>query len=313
METAPVYVGIDVSKGRLEVALSPGGMNWDEPNDAPGIHRLVSRLGELHPALVVLEATGGMEAPLAGALAEANILVAVVNPRQVRDFAKATGRLAKSDAIDAKVLAHFGRAVKPEARPIPDEKARELKGLLSRRRQLTEMLTAEKNRLSSALTRVRPQVEEHIHWLEERLKELDKDLHQALRDSPIWREKEGLLRGVPGVGPGLVITLLAELPELGTLSRRQIAALVGVAPLNRDSGTLRGKRTTWGGRATVRAVLYMATLAATRCNPLIRAFYQRLCAVGKPKKLALTACMRKLLTILNAMLKHSTHWNPSYA
>jgi transposase len=312
METTPVYVGIDVSKERLEAAVYKGE-GWDNANDASGILRLVNQLEGLHPALVVVEATGGIEVPLAAALTDAQIHVAVVNPRQVRDFAKAIGKLAKTDTIDAQVLASFGQAVKPEARPIPDPQARELKALWARRRQLTEMLVAEKNRLGSALPRVRPQVTEHVQWLEERLKELDKDLHQTLKDSPIWREKEDLLRGVPGVGPGLAFSLLAELPELGKLNRREIAALVGVAPINRDSGTLRGKRITWGGRATVRAVLYMATLAATRCNPLIRGFYHRLLATGKPKKVALTACMRKLLTILNAMLKHSTHWNPSYA
>ena len=262
----------------------------------------------LHPSLVVLEATGGLEAPLTGALAEAGLPVVVVNPRQVRDFAKATGKLAKTDAIDAHVLAHFADAVRPTPRPLPDAQTQAIAALLARRRQMVAMLTAEKNRFRTANVVVREDILQHITWLKKRLSKLDTDLRETLRQSPIWREKDNLLQSVPGVGPVLSLTLLAQLPELGTLSRRQIAALVGVAPLNRDSGTLQGKRTVWGGRATVRTALYMGALVASRWNPVLRSFYHRLCAAGKPKKVALTACMRKMLTILNAMLKHRTPW-----
>jgi|TARA_Y100000310_G_scaffold121569_1_gene120335 transposase len=310
MEPSEVYVGIDVSSAHLDVAVRPTGEGWQITHDAQGIVALVERLRVLVPILVVLEATGGMELALTGELAAAGLPVVVVNPRQVRDFAKATGKLAKTDTIDAHVLAHFAGAVQPALRPLPDASAQELRTLLARRRQLVEMLTAEKNRLRAATRRIRPQIQEHIHWLQRQLEDMDEDLGRTLRESPVWREKEDLLRSVPGVGPVLSLTLLADLPELGTLGRRQIAALVGVAPLNRDSGTLRGKRTVWGGRAHVRASLYMATLVATRFNPVISAFYQRLCSTGKAKKVALTACMRKLLTILNAMIKHHRLWSP---
>ena len=310
MEPSEVYVGIDVSSAHLDVAVRPTGEGWQITHDAQGIVALVERLRVLVPILVVLEATGGMELALTGELAAAGLPVVVVNPRQVRDFAKATGKLAKTDTIDAHVLAHFAGAVQPALRPLPDASAQELRTLLARRRQLVEMLTAEKNRLRAATRRIRPQIQEHIHWLQRQLEDMDEDLGRTLRESPVWREKEDLLRSVPGVGPVLSLTLLTDLPELGTLGRRQIAALVGVAPLNRDSGTLRGKRTVWGGRAHVRASLYMATLVATRFNPVISAFYQRLCSTGKAKKVALTACMRKLLTILNAMIKHHRLWSP---
>lgn len=312
MEPSEVYVGIDVSSAHLDVAVRPTGEGWQITHDAQGIVALVERLRVLVPILVVLEATGGMELALTGELAAAGLPVVVVNPRQVRDFAKATGKLAKTDTIDAHVLAHFAGAVQPALRPLPDASAQELRTLLARRRQLVEMLTAEKNRLRAATRRIRPQIQEHIHWLQRQLEDMDEDLGRTLRESPVWREKEDLLRSVPGVGPVLSLTLLADLPELGTLGRRQIAALVGVAPLNRDSGTLRGKRTVWGGRAHVRASLYMATLVATRFNPVISAFYQRLCSTGKAKKVALTACMRKLLTILNSMLRHRTPWGPPH-
>lgn len=308
--TSP-YVGIDVAKARLDVAVSSDEATWQVANDPEGIDQVVHQLDEVSPALVVLEATGGYETALAAALAAAGIPVAVVNPRQVRDFAKALGKLAKTDTLDARVLALFGERVRPVARPLPNVQAQELTALLARRRQLIEMLTAEKNRLRTALPRVHHEVQEHITWLQERLAKLDGDLGAMLRESPVWQEKEQLLRSAPGVGPGLTLSLLADLPELGSLDRRQIAALVGVAPLNRDSGTLRGKRTVWGGRSHVRAALYMAALVASRFNPVIRSFYQRLCAAGKPKKVALTACMRKLLTILNAMLKHRTPWDPT--
>jgi transposase len=275
---------------------------------SPASPRLVERLRGLSPTLIVLEATGGLAVPLTSAVAAAGLPVVVVNPRQVRDFAKATGKLAKTDALDAAVLAQFAEAVRPALRPLPDAATQALSALLARRRQLIEMLTAEKNRLGSALPPVRPGIRAHIRWLERRLAALDADLAQAIRESPVWREKDDLLQSVPGVGPVLATTLLASLPELGTLTRQQIAALVGVAPLNRDSGAWRGKRRVWGGRAPVRAALYMSALVATRFNPVLRAFYQRLCAAGKAKKVALTACMRKLLTILNAMLKYRTRW-----
>ena len=234
----------------------------------------------------------------------------VVNPRQVRDFARATGQLAKTDALDARMLALFAERIRPEPRPLPSEQERELKALLARRRDLVEMLSAERNRYANAPKLLRKELAAHIRWLEARLKERDRDLDRMLRGSPLWREREDLLRGVPGIGPVLCATLLAELPELGRLGRREIAKLVGVAPLNRDSGAMRGKRTVWGGRAPVRAALYMATLSATRCNPPLAAFYRRLRERGKPAKVALTAAMRKLLITLNAMLKHRSTWSP---
>lgn len=304
------FVGIDVAQARLEVAVRPTGDSWEVSQDSGGLALLLERLAALQPQVVVLEATGGMELPVVAALAAGGLPVAVVNPRQVRDFARATGKLAKTDRLDAQVLAQFAEAIRPSPRPLPDAQAQELGALLARRRQVVEMLTAEGNRLRVALPRVRRGIQDHIAWLERELQQVDQDLHHLLRDSPLWREKENLLRGVPGVGPVLSLTLLAELPELGTLNRRQVAALVGVAPLNRDSGTLRGRRTVWGGRAPVRAALYMGTLVATRHNPVLRAFYQRLLQAGKPKKVALVACMRKLLIILNAMLKHRTRWQP---
>src|SRR5262245_27888947 len=260
---------------------------------------------------MVLEATGGLELPLLAALGSAGLPVVAVNPRQVRDFAKAVGKLAKTDALDARVLAHFADAVRPAVRPLPDAATQALTALVTRRRQLVEMLTAEQNRRRTAPAAIRADIQAHIAWLQGRLKGLDQDLDRALRSSPLWREHEDLLRSVPGIGPVVTATLVAELPELGTLGRKQIAALVGVAPLNRDSGTLRGKRTVWGGRATVRAALYMAALVGTQRNPVLRALYQRLLAAGKLKKVALTACMHKLLTILNALMKHRTRWAPS--
>lgn len=303
------YVGIDVSKAQLDVAVWPTAERWNVSNDDAGIEGVVNRLSELRPSRIVLEATGGMEVPVSAALAVAGLPVVVINPRQVRDFAKATGKLAKTDAIDARVLAQFGQAMQPEIRPLPDAATRQLSEVLTRRRQVTEMVTAETNRLGTVSGRVRSDIQTHVDWLKQYLKRLDRDLADALRSSPIWHEKDRLLQSVPGVGKVTSLTLLAELPELGDLNRRQIAALVGVAPLNRDSGKLRGARTIWGGRASVRAVLYMAALAASRWNPTLRAFYQHLLSKGKEKKVALTACMRKLLTILNAMLKYHTTWN----
>ena len=304
------FVGIDVSKHQLDVAVRPRGETWTAAHDEAGLSALVARLRALAPTLIVLEATGGWEVALAGALVAATLPVAVVNPRQVRDFARSTGTLAKTDRLDAQMLAQFAEAVRPEPRPLPDAQAQELTALLQRRRQLVEMLTAEKNRLPLAARRIRPQLQTHIAWLHKQIAQFDEDLRQLIRSSPLWREKDDLLRSAPGVGPVLATTLLAALPELGQLTRQQIAALVGVAPLNRDSGTLRGRRTVWGGRAQVRAVLYMSTVVAVRHNPVLIAFYQRLRAAGKAPKLALTACMRKLLTILNAMLKHHSRWAP---
>jgi len=305
--SALVFVGIDVSQARLDIAVRPGA-SWSIVHEEGAIAALVEQLRALGPTLIVLEATGGMEIPLTSALAAAGLPVVVVNPRHVRDFAKASGRLAKTDALDAQVLARFAEVLRPEPRPIPDAETRALAALLTRRRQLVEILTAEKNRLLSAAAPIRKRVRAHIVWLERELEHTNTALSEAIRHSPVWRDKDDLLRSVPGVGPVLTSTLLASLPELGTLTNKQIAALVGVAPLNRDSGTLRGRRTVWGGRAQVRAVLYMSAIVAARFNPVIRTFYQRLQRAGKAKKVALTACMRKLLTILNAMLKHRTPW-----
>jgi transposase len=309
METEKAYVGIDVSKETLDMAVHASEQRWEFANTVKGIDEALSILENLSPALVVMEATGGMEYPSAAALAVANIPVAVVNPRQVRAFARAIGRLAKTDAIDAKVIAHFAAAVHPTPHPLPDAQGQELKAILTRRRQLIEMLTAERNRLGSSRSKaVKAHIQAHIAWLEKEMIQINDDLGHSIRETPVWQEKDDLLKSVPGVGPVLSTTILADLPELGMLNRRQIAALVGVAPFNRDSGHLRGKRTIWGGRAVVRSALYMSTLVATRYNPVIRDFYQHLLAAGKPKKVALTACMRKLLTILNAMLKHQTPW-----
>ena len=259
---------------------------------------------------MILEATGGLELTLVAALAAASLPVAVVNPRQVRDFAKSTGQLAKNDRLDAQVLAHFGEAIQPPMRALRDADTRVFGAMVARRRQVVAMVVAENNRLGRALREVHPRIEAHIAWLEQELSELDGALRQTILSSPVWREKDELLRSVPGVGNQVSMTLLADLPELGSLGRKQIAALVGVAPFSRDSGRQRGRRTTWGGRARVRAVLYMGALVAARRNPVIRQFYQRLLAAGKPKKLALTACMRKLLTMLNSMAKTGKHWDP---
>ena len=308
MEQGGIYVGIDVAKVRVDVAIRPGGDRCEVSNDEAGIAALVVQMQELNPAALVLEASGGLELPLVAALAAASLPVVVVNPRQVRDFAKATGRLAKTDALDAAVLAHFAEAVRPPLRPLRDAETQDLNSLVTRRQQVVAMLVAERNRLSSAAMAVRPRVEAHILWLKQELDDLDNNLRDTLRRSPVWREKDDLLRSVPGIGEQISLTLLAYLPELGTLNRRQIAALVGVAPFNRDSGSLRGKRTVWGGRAGVRSALYMGAMVASRHNPVIRDFYQRLLSAGKPKKVALTACMRKLLIILNSMLKNGTSW-----
>ena len=309
MKQKPIYVGIDVSKSRLDVGVRPGGDGWSVSYDEAGIKDLASRLESLRPAAVLLEATGGLELPLVASLAAAVLPVVVVNPRQVRDFAKATGRLAKTDSLDAHVLAHFAEAVRPAVRPLRDADTQELISLTTRRNQVMTMLVAERNRLGPAIPAVRPRIQAHIVWLEQELADLDKTTRQTIRQSPVWREKDDLLRSVPGVGEQLSLTLLAHLPELGALDRKQIAALVGVAPINRDSGKMRGKRSVWGGRARVRAVLYMGALVGSRHNPVLRSLYQRLLTAGKPRKVALTACMRKLLTTLNAMVKSGQRWN----
>jgi len=302
------FIGIDVAKAQLEFACRPSGETGTVRNTEEGIRELVARCQALTPTLLVLEATGGYEAAVVAALATAGFPVVVANPRQVRDFAKATGQLAKTDALDAHVLALFAERVRPAPRPLPDDAVQALDALLTRRRQLVEMLTAERNRLLVARPTVRPDLQQHIRYLERRLRAADDDLHTAVKASPLWRVKDDLLQSVPGVGRVVSLTLLAELPELGRLSHKEIAALVGVAPLNRDSGTLRGKRLIYGGRAPVRAALYMAALVASKCNPVIHGFYQRLRAAGKPAKVALTACMRKLLTILNAIARSGTPW-----
>lgn len=303
-----VWVGIDVSKERLDVAVRPGGAAWQAPNDAPGIATLVAAVTALSPARVVLEATGGLERSAWHALAAAGVPVAVANPRQVRDFAKGTGRLAKTDALDAAALAHFAEAVQPAARPAPDATARALADLLTRRQQLVAMRTAERNRAASLGPAMHARVQAHLAWLAADLADVEAELDRAIAADPARRAQAALLRGVPGVGPVVVRTLLADLPELATLDRKRLAALVGVAPLNRDSGRLRGRRGIWGGRARVRQALYMAALVATRRNPAIGAFYRRLLAAGKAKKVALVACMHKLLTILAAILRHQTPW-----
>lgn len=302
------FVGIDVSKAMLEVAIRPSGERWSVANEEAGVRELVKALEKTTPTLIVVEATGGMQTLVVAELAAAGLPVAVVNPRQARDFAKATGRLAKTDAIDAEVLANFGQAIRPEVRELKDEQTQLLTALMSRRRQIIDMLTAEKNRFASAPKAVRKEIRKHIEWLEARLKAMDGQISDTIKENPAWREKDLILRSTPGVGPVLSVSLLAGLPELGRLNRQKLAALVGVAPLNRDSGTYRGTRKVWGGRAQVRAVLYMAAVSASRANPVIRVFYQRLVAAGKKPKVALTACMRRLLCILNTMIKNGTRW-----
>jgi transposase len=308
MDAMDTFVGIDVAKAHLDVAVRPTGESWRVPNDEPGVARLVEQLGGMRPTLVALEATGGLEILVSAALAAAGLAVAVVNPRQVRDFAKAVGQLAKTDALDAQLLARFAAVVRPEPRPVPDVATQALSALLTRRRQVIAMPVAEQQRLATTIPALRPRVEAHIAWLRQERDDLDRELRQRIRQSPVWRADDDLLQSVPGVGPVLSTTLVAELPELGRLDRKQIAALVGVAPLNCESGILRGRRIIWGGRAQVRAALYMGTLVAIRRNPVIREFYERLLAAGKPKKVALTACMHKLLLILNALLRQRVRW-----
>lgn len=303
-------IGIDVSKASLEVVSEPEGIRSTVPNTPAGMEQLVALCQGVRCARIVLEATGGYERPAVAALLAARLPVILVNPRQVRDFAKAIGRYAKTDAIDAAVLARYAAQVQPAVRGLADQETAELGIVVQRRRQLLEMLQMERQRadLSPVGGVVRANLLAHIAWLEASLGETERALEALITASPAWRAQAELLRSVPGVGPVLTLTLLADLPELGHLTRQQIAALVGVAPFNRDSGTLRGHRTVWGGRPAIRRVLYMATLVATKCNPRLQAFYERLCAAGKPKKVALVACMRKLLTILNAMTRHNAVW-----
>ena len=308
MNQEPYFVGIDVAKAQLDIAVRPTDQRWQVDHTEKGIQELVEQVAGLHPTLVLLEASGGLELPAVAALTAAKLPVVVVNPRQIRDFARATGKLAKTDSLDAMVLAHFAEVIRPLPRSLPDTATQALTALVTRRNQVMGMLVAEKNRLHTSRPPVRQRIQLHIDWLEKELDEIDQDLKETLHNSPVWREKENLLRSVPGVGPQLAASLLAYLPELGTLDRKRIAALVGVAPFNRDSGTLRGKRAVWGGRSRIRAALYMAALVASRHNPVISVFYQRLLAAGKARKVALTACMRKLLVILNAMLKHRCSW-----
>jgi len=307
-------VGIDVSKAELVIAVAPSGERWTSATTPEALVAFVARVKTVAPSVVVMEATAGYDVPVAVACAAAGLPVAVVNPRQIRAFAQAIGRTAKTDPIDAEVIALFGERVRPEPRPLPDADTQALAALVARRRQLLEMLHAERQRLEQATaTAVRRDLRQHVTWLKRRVADTDDELQKRIQKSPAWREKDDLLRSVPGIGPAVSRTLLAELPELGQLDRRTIAALVGVAPMNRDSGRFRGKRMIWGGRASVRQALYMAALVASRYNAPLRTFYQRLQAAGKPKKLALVAVMRKLLTILNAMVKHNTEWQQQAA
>jgi transposase len=303
-----IFVGIDVSKLQLDIATS-AGRQWSCANREGDFEQLVNELKGSSIELIVLEASGGYEGAVVASLSAAQLPVIVVNPRQVRDFAKASGRLAKTDRIDAQVLARFAQQIRPELRPLKDEQTQELEALLQRRKQILNMLVAERQRLQMAATNVRADIREHIHFLVKRLKDADRGLDALIRQTPLWREREELFKAVKGVGPQTLRVLCASLPELGQLNRRKIAALVGVAPFNCDSGTMRGRRRCWGGRADVRCALYMACITAIRCNPVIRPFFQRLIAKGKAKKTAITACMRKLLTILNAMARDKAAWN----
>ena len=305
---AGIFVGIDVSKAWLDIAVHERETCWRAGNNDQGIADLVVELKKLVPALVLLEATGGFEMLLVAELADAGLPVVVTNPRRVRAFARSTGRLAKTDKLDAKLLAHFAAAVRPPVRTLPSDEEEQLTGLLTRRRQIVDMLTVEKNRLHTVRPALRSDIEEHITWLQEKLSKLDEEVDRFVQATPLWKEKDAILRSVPGVGRVTSSTLLAMLPELGKLNRQQIAALVGVAPVNKDSGRKQGKRRVYGGRADVRCVLYMAALAAKKFNPVIRNFYERLIKQGKEKKVALTACMRKLLVILNAMMRTNLPW-----
>jgi transposase len=306
------FVGMDVSKEKLDVSVRAAGERWRTENAEEAFPRLIERLKGFEPELIIVEATGGLERAVVAAMVEADLPVAVINPRQTREFARATGRLAKTDTIDADDLAFFGEAIRPEARPLPDAAVESLSSLNSRRRQLVKMLTAERNRLRTALAPARPSLEAHIRWLEAEKKKVESELQRHIDRNHTLRAKYKILCSAKGVGPATSFSLLSKLPELGMVNRKEIAALVGVAPFNCDSGQWRGKRKTWGGRASVRSALYMAALSAKQHNPVIRDFYQRLVEAGKPKKVAITACMRKLIVILNAMIKNGTMWDPNY-
>jgi transposase len=304
------FIGIDVSKKLLEVGVHQSDYHFRCPNDPKNFPALITELISLRPARILLEATGGLERALLQALQAVGLPVAVVNPRQVRDFAKALGQLAKTDRLDARVLAHFAAATQPPIRPVKAQQETELDALMGRRTQLSDMLAQEKNRRGSAATNdTRDDIEEHIEWLEERIQELDEKLKEQLKCSAVWQQKDKILQSVKGIGFVTSLSLLADCPELGQLNRHQIAKLVGVAPLNRDSGQQRGARHIWGGRAQVRGKLYMATLAAIRFNPVLKSFYQRLLVKNKLKKVAIVACMRKLLTIINVMIRENKLWN----
>lgn len=306
-----LYVGVDVSKDHLDVATEPKADSCRFTNDPTGIDRLIDWLHQRQPKLVVLEATGGYEMQLAAALHIAQLPTLVANPRQVRDFARASGILAKTDHVDALVLAQFGPGTNAQARAVPDEEARQLRALVARRRDLVDMIGAESRRLKQAAPVVAGQIQRHIKWLKQQLGTLDDDISNEIRRSPVWRDKDDLLQSMPGIGPVSSYVLIAQLPELGKVSDKAIAALVGVAPYNCDSGQFRGQRRCWGGRADLRRTLYMSTLSATQHNPAIRDFYQRLTDSGKPFKVVLIACMNKMLSHLNAMLRNNTSWQPS--
>lgn len=314
MSTSSHVAGIDVSKARLDVAVRPDHPQWALANEEAQFGDLASRLTDLGVELVVLEATGGLEMPVASALAVAGFQVAVVNPRQVRDFAKATGRLAKTDRIDADLIAHFGQAVHPVARPLPDEDLRQLRDLVTRRRQLLDLKVAETNRRKTARSEAtRASIDAVLKTLKQQVSSIQAEIEQLIGSRPEWKQRAQLLTSAPGVGITTAAVLLAELPELGATNRGEVAALAGVAPLNRDSGTIQGRRSIWGGRASIRSVLYMAAIVGSRHNPVLSAFYQRLLSHGKAKKVALAACMRKLLLLLNAMVRSNTPWRPTSA
>ena len=308
------FVGIDVSKSTLDVCIEPAVKTLHVTYDEAGIKQIVVCLKEINPAFIVMEATGGLEIRIATELASKGLPVAVINPRQARDFAKATGQLAKTDQVDAAVLAAFAKALRPQARPLKDADTRALNDMVGRRRQLIDMRVQETLRLGTAASKpLEKSLNKHIVWLDKRIAEIDTDLSKRLRESDVWRTKDDLLRSIPGVGAVTTLTMLAKCPELGKLNRREIAALTGVAPLANDSGKHRGKRFIWGGRADVRAVLYMATVSAIRCNDTIKVFAERLKKTGKAPKVVIVACMRKLLIIMNSMLKNNTPWNPKIA
>jgi transposase len=313
MSNRELFIGIDISKSELEVALRPEGKAMTFANTEDGTALLIDFLKPLCPSLVVLEATGGLEIPLVNVLAVKEIPVVVVNARQVRDFAKAMGRLAKTDRIDAQVIAQFAEALRPPVRPLKDEETQRLHALNNRRRQLVGMIRSEQNRLSSAPKWTQKEIQTHLQWLKKALSKIDKDISNLIKGSPMWREKEAILRSFKGVGPVTCATLLGALPELGTIGSKPLSALIGVAPLNRDSGQFRGKRAVWGGRDNVRSALYMATMVAIRFNPVISSFYKKLKGAGKPHKVAMTACMRKTIVILNSMVKNRTYWHPLVA